>query len=137
MANKTQQTELHNAQEVQAPVVAPVYTPAPQPKRLERQGGKSEPFVHHMPEIRGGICEWCGVLDPNVPSQFQYQLCPHFRGLGEMRCSYCNESKNPTEVITRAVLHVMDHPYNPNQLIVVCNSYECEKAHQDRFRVSH
>lgn len=135
---KTQRTEPLNAQEVQAPVVAmPVYqAPAPQQKTIERRGARSEPYVHHMPQIRGGICEWCGVLDSNAPASVQYQLCPHFRGMGEMRCSYCDDSVDPTEVITHAVLNIADHPFNPGQLVVWCNRYECSRKHEARFRVS-
>ena len=132
MANKTQLTEQLNAPEVQAPVVA--Y--APRPKTIERQGRSSEPLVHHMPQIRGGICEWCGVIDGNFPSHVQYQMCPHFRGLGEMRCSYCDEAKNPTDVVTHAVLNITEHPNNPDQLVVVCNSYECSRKHSARFKVN-
>lgn len=135
MANKTQLTEQLNAPEVQVPVAVQQHYTPPQ-KRLERQGSSSAPMVHHMPEIRGGICEWCGVMDPNVASQYQYQLCPHFRGLGEMRCSYCPETSDPTEVARRSVLHITDSPNDPSTLIAVCNSYECSRKHLERFRIS-
>lgn len=134
MNNKTQGTEPFDAPEVQAPVVAPHY--APRPKTLERQGRSSTPHVHHMPQIRGGICEWCGVIDGNFPAHLQYTMCPHFRGLGEMRCSYCDESKDPTDVIIHSVLNIMEHPQNRDQLVVVCNSYECSRRHIARFTVS-
>ena len=103
---------------------------------IERQGQRTEPYTHRMPQIRGGICEWCGVKDPNVPSQFQYQLCDHFRGMGEMKCSYCDESVNPTEVVLRSVLNVAEHPDDPNKLVVWCNSYTCSGKHVARFRVN-
>lgn len=134
MNKQTQGTEPFNAPEVQAPVVAHY---APRPKTLERTGQRSEPYTHRMPQIRGGICEWCGVIDPNVPSQFQYSICPHFRGIGEMRCSYCDEAKDPTDVVIHAVLNVAEHPNNPDQLVVWCNSYECSRKHEARFRVNH
>lgn len=131
MPTKTQLTEQHNAPEV--PVLAEPQYVAPRQKTLERQGRSTAPMVHHMPQIRGGLCEWCGVIDQNVPSHQQYSLCPHFRGLGEMRCSYCDEAKDPTDVITHAVLNIMEHPTNRDQLVVVCNSYECSKKHLARF----
>ncbi len=56
----TQGTEPSNA-----PVIAKeVYAqPAPLPRQrnLERQGVKSEPYTRRLPQIRGGICEYCGV----------------------------------------------------------------------------
>ena len=142
---KTQGTEPFNAPETEVKVEAPVSTPAPmpvftppppRPKTIERQGGHTEPKTRRLPQIRGGICEFCGVLDRNVPSQFQYQLCPHFRGLGEMRCSYCDEAKNPTDVVMNSVLNIAEHPDNPDKLVVWCNSYVCSGKHIARFRVS-
>lgn len=116
---------------------APVYVPpaAPRPMQIERQGSKSEPYVRHMPHVRGGVCEFCGVLDQNVPSQYQYKLCPHFRGLS-LRCSYCDENKDPDEVVYHADLQIVEHPDRPGTLIVCCDSYECSRAHQQRFQRS-
>lgn len=116
--------------------VAPQVHYAPRPKTIERQGGRSEPYTHRMPQIRGGICEWCGVKDGNVPSQFQYQLCDHFRGMGEMRCSYCDELRDPTDVVVHAVLNIAEHPNNRDQLVVWCNSYECSRKHEARFKIN-
>ncbi len=130
MNKQTQGTEPLNA-----PVTeVPVYTP--QPKKIERQGKYTQAYSRRMPQIRGGICEWCGVKDSNIPSQFQYTLCDHFRGIGEMRCSYCDETKDPTDVIIHAVLNIAEHPNNPDQLVVWCNSYECCKKHETRFKVN-
>lgn len=105
-------------------------------KFIERQGGRSEPFTYHYPEVRGGVCEYCGILDVNVPSQYQYKLCPHFRGIGDLQCSYCPAAKNPDEVIRGGKLNVHQHPDNPNKLVVVCGSYECSEAHLARFQMS-
>jgi len=109
---------------------------APVAKTIERQGANTVPVTSYFPQIRGGVCEFCGVLDKNTPSQFQYQLCPHFRGMGEMRCSYCDEAKDPTDIVTRSILNIHGHPDNPNKLVVVCNSYECSDKHIKRFRVN-
>ena len=139
---KTQVTEHFEAPvtevkvEVAPVVVPPVASPPPRPKSLERQGGYTEPMTRRLPQIRGGVCEFCGILDKNVPSHFQYQLCPHFRGLGEMRCSYCNEAINPTDVIKQGIINVAEHPDNPDKLVVWCNSYACSGKHIARFRVN-
>ena len=133
---KTQGTEPFNAPETEVKE-EPVFTPAPPRQRsIERQGGYTEPRTRRLPQIRGGICEFCGVVDGNVPSQHQYQLCPHFRGLGEMHCSYCNEAVNPTDVVKQSVLNIAEHPDNPDKLVVWCNSYTCSGKHIARFRVN-
>ena len=103
---------------------------------IERQGSRTVPVTRRWPQIRGGICEYCGVIDPKVRAEDQYKLCPHFRGLGQLRCSYCDESKNPDDVISHSVLNVAAHPDNPNKLIAWCNSYECSRKHEKRFKVS-
>ena len=126
---------------VSAPVTAavppaPVYIPpAPRHMKVERQGAKSEPYTRRWPQVRGGVCEYCGVIDGNYPSQYQYKLCPHYRGQN-LRCSYCPESKDPDEVVAHAILNVAEHPENPNTLIVWCDSYECSRAHEVRFKRS-
>lgn len=131
-------TEREPARETIIPEPVP-YTPPPviQPRnlRIERQGERSEPFVHHYPQVRGGICDWCGVLDRNVPSQFQYKLCPHYRGM-QLMCSYCPGTKDPNDVIYKSLVKVMDSPGNPGELIVVCDNFECESKHQKRFQRS-
>ena len=116
------------------PYIAPVTEVVPRPKTVERQGSRSEPYTRRYPQVRGGICEFCGVLDNKVPSEFQYQLCPHFRGIGELRCSYCDESVDPTQVVIHAVLNIAEHPDDSNKLIVWCNSYECSRKHETRFK---
>jgi len=116
----------------EAPVAPP---PVPQ-RQIERQGGASQPFTHKYPEIRAGTCEWCGTLDPNVPPQFQYKLCPHFRGMGDVMCSYCPEDKNPNDIVSSHAIHVWDSPTNPGQVIAVCGSFECNQRHQNRFQLN-
>lgn len=108
---------------------------APVQKRVERQGQQSVPFTKYYPQVRGGHCEHCGVIDPNQPSHLQYKLCPHFRGM-ELRCSYCDASKDPEEVNGRAVLNIHDHPTSPGLLVVVCDSYTCSEKHLARFELS-
>lgn len=128
-------TEQASAPETVA-VATPVWTPPPpvmpRQKQVERQGARSEPYTQRHPQVRGGICEYCGVLDPNTPSQYQYKLCPHYRGM-QIRCSYCPESKDPDAVIYAANLNIADSP-DGQTLIVWCDSYECSRAHEARFR---
>lgn len=100
---------------------------------IERQGSRSEPFTRYYPQVRGGVCEHCGVLDKNVPSEFQYKLCPHFRGM-QLQCSYCDASKNPDEVIGHGTLNIHSHPDNPDKLVVVCDSFTCSEKHLARFQ---
>lgn len=119
------------------PVEAPVAV-APPPVRqrhVERQEGTAVPFTHKYPDIRGGVCEFCGILDKNIPSQYQYKLCPHFRGQ-QLRCSYCPEGRDPDEVIGQSVLRVYNHPDKEDVTVAVCDRYECNKKHQERFSTS-
>lgn len=120
---------------VQQPVFQPPMPQAPRQMRIERQGARSEPYVVHYPKVRAGVCDHCGVLDPNVPSQYQYKLCPHYRGQ-QLICSYCPSEKDPDEVIRGTKLEIMQHPHNPWELIVVCSSFDCERAHQKRFQLA-
>lgn len=118
----------------EVPPQMPVYTPpAPRQMQVERQGSLSEPYTRRFPQVRGGVCEFCGVMDKNYPSQYQYKLCPHYRGQ-QLRCSYCPENKDPDEVVYHADLNVAEHPDKPNTLIVWCNSYECSRSHEKRFK---
>lgn len=104
-------------------------------KQVERMGDVSSPYSVRYPQVRGGLCEYCGVIDGNYPSEMQYKMCPHFRGM-QLRCSYCPASKNPDDVINHTVLQVAEHPDNPNKLVVWCNSYECSKKHLERFQIA-
>ena len=105
-------------------------------KTIERQGSRTEPVTARYPQVRGGICEFCGVMDKNVESEQQYKLCPHFRNIGQLRCSYCSDDKNADEVIGHSVLNIAGHPDNPDKLIVWCDSYNCSRAHEARFKIS-
>ena len=142
------ETELHNAPDTSElneygypPLKPPVYTPPahvpppPPVKKVERMGSRSEPYTRRYPQVRGGICEYCGVIDRNYPSTEQYKLCPHFRGM-ELRCSYCPEEKDPADVVYHAVLNIAEHPDNPNKLVVWCDSYTCSAKHLKRFQLS-
>lgn len=117
------------------PPPAPVYYAPPQPRqmRVERQGARSEPYTRRFPQVRGGTCEYCGVLDRNTPAQYQYKLCPHYRGM-QLACSYCPGTKDADEVIGHSTLNIAESPDNPAVLIVWCDSYSCSDAHNKRFQ---
>lgn len=100
---------------------------------IERQGADAAPQVHRMPNVRGGICDRCGVIDPYTESVNQYKLCNHYRGV-ELRCSYCPSSVNPDEVIRRSIIQVAQNPDRPSEWIAWCNSPACADKHLERFK---
>ncbi len=63
-----------------------------------------------------------------------YSDISSFKGMGELRCSYCPENANPEEVVYHADLKIHTHPDNPNKVVVVCDSYNCSQAHLKRFQ---
>jgi len=107
----------------------------PRNMRLERQGAETVPYSRRFPAIRGGQCEFCGVVDPKMPGHLQYKLCSHYRGM-DLRCVYCPREKDPEEVIRMSVLNVAEHPYQPGVLVAWCNTTECSTKHLERFKVS-
>ena len=135
MADKiTSGTEPQNA-----PVTEPkavVATPALRKLRIERQGSAGVPMTYKLPDVRGGQCEWCGVMDPAQPAEYQYLLCPHYREIGALRCSYCEERADPTDVLLHSKMLVYVHPDDPDKLVVLCGQYECTRKHEKRFSPS-
>lgn len=107
----------------------------PREMEVERIGNMTSGVTFVFPEVRGGICEYCGVIDGNYPSEYQYKLCPHYRGK-QLACSYCPSTKNVDDVTKQSVLRVLQHPDNPKKLIIHCNSYECLRAHEQRWKVA-
>lgn len=106
----------------------------PNEMEVERVGNLSSGVTQVFPEVRGGICEWCGVVDGNYPSHYQYKLCPHYRGM-QLQCSYCPGSKDADDVINHSTLRILKHP-TENKLLIHCDSYECLKKHEQRWKVS-
>ena len=116
--------------------VSQAYRPlSPLEMEVERVGDLTSGVTVVYPEVRGGICEFCGVIDSNYPSHYQYKLCPHYRGK-QLACSYCPRGKDADEVINHSTLRILRHPENPRKLIVHCNSYECLKKHEQRWKVA-
>ena len=136
MVKKNEPEKAPTEREV-APVQPEYIAPAPimpRQKTIERQGDLSTQYSRRFPQVRGGLCEFCGVIDPNTPSQHQYKLCPHYRGM-QLRCTYCPATKEPDDVIYHSTLNIAEHPDNPDKLVVWCNSYECSKKHTERFKI--
>lgn len=120
---------------VSAPVTVAPQVIMPRNKTVERQGSRSEPYTARHPQVRGGVCDFCGTIDQNVAAEHQYKLCPHYRGM-QLRCSYCDDNKDPNDVVYHAVLNVADHPTNPQSLVVWCDSYECSRSHEKRWKLN-
>lgn len=107
-------------------------------KKIERRGSGTVPYVHHYPEVRGGVCEWCGIVDDKLPSIVQYKVCSHFKFLkgADLQCSYCPDAKDPNEVTRSHTLNVYDSPTHPGEVVVTCDDYECVRKHRSRFQVN-
>lgn len=103
---------------------------------IERQGIISTPITKYYPKVIGGVCEFHGILDNRQPSEVQYTLCDHFKDIGLLRCSYCDESRDPVEVIKSATINIHGHPDNPDKLVVVCDNFNCSQKHLARFKLS-
>ncbi len=113
----------------------PNYASQPRNMRLTPRGATSAPMSRRFPRILGGTCEYCGVLDPNQPGDYQYKLCEHYRGM-EMRCVYCPMHKDQDEVVRNSTLNVAEHPYRPGELLMWCGSFECSRAHEAAFKTA-
>jgi hypothetical protein len=104
-------------------------------RTVERRGALRVPSTRRWPRVIGGICEFCGVIEPKLPSTDQYKLCKHYKGM-ELRCTYCDETKDPTEVVGHHRLNVAEHPEHPEKLVVWCGDYKCRQAHEKRFKLA-
>ena len=116
-------------------VQVPNYSSSPRNMRLTPRGASSAPMSRRFPKVLGGQCEYCGTLDPYQPGDYQYKLCPHYRGM-ELKCVYCPLSKDQEEVVRNSELNVAEHPYRPGELLVWCKSFECSKAHEAAFKTA-
>lgn len=135
MANKKSDVSKETGDGAPIAPVATIQAPPPRIKRIERQGSSSEPYTRRWPQVRGGTCEFCGVMDKREPAHLQYKLCPHYRNM-TLACSYCDDTKDPNQVIYHSTLNIAEHPDNPDQLVVWCNQKTCTDAHIKRFKKS-
>lgn len=109
----------------------------PNQMRQERVGTLTSGITAQFPTVRGGTCEYCGVVDPNADTKEvqQYQLCPHYRGMS-LRCRYCPASKDSSDITAHSVLRVLQHPDKHDTLLVHCNSFECMEKLKKEFQTA-
>lgn len=100
---------------------------------LERRGDEGAAQSYRLPRVIGGVCEFCGIIDPRKPSIEQYKLCRHYKEIGAIRCTYCDKTRDPNHVVGHSLLQVATHPDNINKLVVWCDSLACSDAHIKRF----
>lgn len=74
------------------------------------------------PSIIAGMVEDEGV----PPEQSKY-----YEGV-DIRCTYCGEGE---KIMKERTFRVFSLPANPDTLIIVCDDYGCEAAHNKRFNV--
>lgn len=103
--------------------------------RLTKPGDSNVPVSRQFPNINGGVCEHCGVIDPNYPGDQQYKLCPHYKGMS-MKCVFCPEGKDHDEVVRASKMKVIEDPYLPGNLITLCGSYECTRKFEKKYNIS-
>ena len=111
---------------------------AQQPRTTVRKEGQMGARTRVYPKVKGGICDWCGVVDNNRDSVDQYKLCPHYRGL-TLECNYCDAAKDQREVTRISNLYVYDHltqrgPDGLPALAVVCDAFTCTSKFNEEFR---
>lgn len=102
--------------------------------RIGRNEGPEGLVSRWYPKIYAGVCESCGVIDPNKPGAVQYKLCPHYAGM-DMKCSFCKETANHPEVVRMSTMIIRDDPHVPGQLVTCCNSYECTRRFKEKYGI--
>ncbi len=104
----------------------------PLPKfKVERKATPLVPSAKRHPDIRAGICEFCGLLDKKVPLDKQYTICPHYNDV-DIFCTYCGKGE---EIIKDRALHIYELDDEPGKLIIVCDDYQCRNKHNQRFNL--
>ena len=108
---------------------------SPREMRISQPGETNAPLTVRYPEIRGGVCEHCGVIDKNYPGDQQYKLCPHYKGMN-LKCSFCKEGDDHEEVVRTSKMLVMEDPYLPGTLLTHCGKYECQRKFEKKFNLT-
>lgn len=108
-----------------------------QPRTTVRNEGRMGYRTRKYPYVIGGVCEWCGILNPDDESYNQYKFCPHYRGM-TLECNYCDPTKNMQEVTRISKLYVFDHKSQMGAdglpaLAVVCDSFSCNSAFKAEY----
>lgn len=107
------------------------------PRETVRMGTKMGFSTRVYPNVVGGQCERCGVMDKFQPAEYQYKLCEHYRGMS-LECNYCEPTKDQKEVTRISRLHMYDHPFQRDAqgrpaIGVVCDSFACTDAFRKEF----
>lgn len=89
------------------------------PVRTEIFVEKSTPDAIRHPDIRAGVCEFCGQ---------HHTDCQHYKGV-DIYCTYCGRR----DIISSRSLKVYSLKSNPKQLIIVCDDFGCSNSHINRF----
>src|SRR5262245_58081989 len=109
-------------------------TTSPREKQVARFGPGTTLVSRSYPRVLAGTCEHCGVLNPNVAGELQYKFCPHYNGM-ELKCSFCKENADHPQVVRMSEMLVRDDPHNPNQLVVLCKSYDCMRKYEEKYQL--
>lgn len=108
----------------------------PREMQIGRTGEGTTLSSRRFPDIRGGVCEECGVIDNTKPGDVQYKFCKHYAGM-DMKCSFCKETANHPDVVRQSTMVVREDPYSPGQLVTLCGSYECTRKFEQKYHINH
>lgn len=107
----------------------------PRNMRLTRPGESNAIQTRSYPTIYGGVCEACGVIDPNYPGEVQYKFCKHYKGM-DMKCVFCKENADHADVVRMSTVLVKEDPYAPGNLVTLCGSYECTRKFEAKYHIT-
>ena len=121
--------------ELELPAVPAVAEPVPlRTFHVDRKVESGYPGAKKLPTVRGGICEFCGVLDNKVAAHLQFTLCPHYEGV-DLKCTYCPPESDWKHVLSKRKLQIFEFPEGSGNLVVVCDDISCRDKHKKRFQV--
>ena len=98
---------------------------APFQVKVSSSGG-GYPSARKLPDVIGGTCEFCGTLDPKIPADIQYSVCPHYTGV-DIKCSYCPPGADHDEIRKTRRFSIKEFPVGSGQLDVCCDDLNCRK----------
>ena len=80
----------------------------------------NNPNAEHMPDIRGGVCEYCGL---------PFDKCEHYKGV-DIFCSYCNRK----DIIPFRKLKVWK--MEDGSLLICCSDFSCRDKHFKKYNLN-
>jgi len=102
------------------------------PLSVERRVDTGFPEAEKFPNIRGGVCDFCGIVNKSTLSRLQYTECEHYKGL-ELKCSYCPPGTDFEDVIEHRMFSVFEYPKGSGSLTICCDDIRCRDSHHKRF----